>query len=274
MRRMHVQLASERLACEWVGTAASAKLDVNAVPIVFLHEGLGSVSTWRDWPHDLCQSLGMPGLVYSRRGYGQSSPVQDARGPARLEKGIRKGRLNPDYMHIEAHETLPALLKTLGVSSPILVGHSDGGTIALLHASRFEVRACIVMAPHVMVEDISITAITEAKDAFLQGDLRAKLAKHHSDVDGAFWQWNDAWLNPAFRGYDIRDEIKAITAPLLAIQGDDDPYGTQAQLDAVARSVGHAELLKLSRCGHSPHRDQTDRVNQAMATFLRSHGLM
>jgi pimeloyl-ACP methyl ester carboxylesterase len=272
--QLHAQLSTERLAFRWVGPTDHDKRGEHIGPLVFLHEGLGSVSMWRDWPHALCLSLGLPGLVFSRRGYGDSSPVEDVRGPARLEMGIRKGRLNPDYMHIEAHETLAALLKALGISAPILVGHSDGGTIALLHASRFAVRACIVLAPHVMVEDISISAISQAKDAFLQGDLRTKLAKHHSDVDGAFWQWNDAWLNPAFRDYDIRDEIKGITAPLLAIQGDDDPYGTQAQIDAVARSVGHAELLKLPHCGHSPHRDQTERVNQAIASFLRSNGLV
>lgn len=271
---MHIQLATQRLACEWVGGTSNRATDTHASPLVFLHEGLGSITMWRDWPQNLCHMLGLPGLVYSRRGYGDSSPAEDVRGPVRIDHGVRKGRLTPDYMHVEAHEVLPALLSALNITHPILVGHSDGGTIALLHASRFPVRACIVMAPHVMVEDVSITAITEAKDAFLQGDLRTKLARHHRDVDGAFWQWNDAWLDPAFRDYDIRDEIKSISAPLLAIQGDDDPYGTHAQIDEVARSVKHTQLLKLSQCGHSPHRDQTETVDRTISRFLRGHGLL
>ena len=227
--------------------------------LVFLHEGLGSVALWRDWPQRLCQQLGLAGLVYSRQGYGQSEARPDVRG---------SGRLQPDYMHREALEVLPELLRTLGIERPILLGHSDGGTIALLHAAHHPVSACIVMAPHVVVEDISVSAITAAREAFEHGLLRARLAPFHADVDGAFWQWNDIWLSEAFRGYDIRNEISAIAAPLLAIQGEDDPYGTMAQIDEIAAAVPHAQLVKLPHCGHSPHRDQPEAVAQAIQSWI------
>lgn len=226
--------------------------------LVFLHEGLGSVALWRDWPARLCQQLGLAGLVYSRQGYGQSDGRADVRG---------KGRLHPDYMHREALEVLPELLRQLGIRQPLLLGHSDGGTIALLHAAHHPVAACIVMAPHVVVEDMSVNAIAAAREAYEHGPLRARLAPWHADVDGAFWQWNDIWLSPAFRSYDIRQEIATIQAPVLAIQGEDDPYGTLAQIDEIAAAVPHTQLLKLPHCGHSPHRDQPEAVAQAIEAF-------
>ena len=229
--------------------------------LVFLHEGLGSVALWRNWPERLCERLGCAGLVYSRQGYGQSAPRPEVRGT---------GRLRPDYMHREALQVLPALLSELGIPCPVLVGHSDGGTIALLHAAHHAVSACIVLAPHVMVEDVSVRSIEAAREAFEHGPLRARLAPFHADVDGAFWQWNDIWLSPDFRSYDIRQEIASISAPLLAIQGEDDPYGTLAQIDDIAAAVPHAQLLKLAQCGHSPHRDQPEAVAQAIADFLIS----
>jgi len=229
-----------------------------AEPIVFLHEGLGSVAMWRDWPHQLCQAVGRPGIVYSRRGYGQSDAVPDVRA---------RGRLAPDYMHREALEVLPALLEELGVERPVLLGHSDGGTIALIHASHFPVKACIVMAPHVIVEDMSVRSIAEARDAFLQGGLRDRLARYHADVDCAFWQWNDIWLSDAFRGFDIRADCRRITAPVLALQGEDDPYGSMRQIDDIAPQ-GLFEAVKLPACGHSPHRDQPQAVNEAVVRFL------
>ena len=229
--------------------------------LVFLHEGLGSVALWRDWPARLCEQLGCAGLVYSRQGYGRSAPRQDVRG---------QGRLQPDYMHHEALQVLPALLAQLGIRSPVLIGHSDGGTIALLHAAHHPVDACIVMAPHVIVEDVSIRAIEAARQAYEDGALRQRLQPFHADVDGAFWQWNDVWLSPAFRSYDIRREIASIGAPLLAIQGEDDPYGTMAQIDDIASAVPHAQRLKLPQCGHSPHRDQPETVARAIGDFLFS----
>lgn len=248
------------------------RLEVQRIPgaapsapaIVFLHEGLGSVAMWQgregSWPQTVCAATGRSGIVYSRRGYGQSDPVPDVRG---------RGRLKPDYMHHEAWEVLPALMDALGVlQPPILVGHSDGASIALLHASRYPVQACIVMAPHVMVEDISIRSIEQARVAFESGGLRERLARYHADVDGAFWQWNDAWLSPAFRSFDIRSDCRRIHAPLLAIQGVDDAYGTMRQIEEIAPTQGPLQLQAIAKCGHSPHRDQPAQVTNLIARFV------
>jgi pimeloyl-ACP methyl ester carboxylesterase len=248
-------------------------------PLVFLHEGLGSVSLWpqrgRDWPQALCAATGRAGWLYSRRGYGQSDPIPDVRGehrsaaPDRLWSG---GRHGADYMHVEAWRVLPRLLQALQIERPVLVGHSDGATIALLHAARHPVAGCVVMAPHLMVEDIALTAIAQAREAYLASDgpqgLRQRLARHHADVDNAFWQWNDVWLSEAFRGFDIRALCRDIAAPLLAVQGLQDEYGTLAQLDAVAQAVPHAQRLELPDCGHSPHRDQFDTLTAQVAAFV------
>ncbi len=246
--------------------AAGAAAD--RAPLVFLHEGLGSVAMWRDWPDQLCAATGRAGVVISRRGYGRSDAIPDVLGAPALRDGRPSGRLQPDYMHREAWEVLPPLLAHLNIGQPVLVGHSDGGTIALLHASRHPVAACVVMAPHVIVEDLSIAAITQARDAFQRGSLRERLARFHADVDGAFWQWNDIWLSEDFRAFDIRAECRHITAPLLAIQGVDDPYGTMAQIDQIAAHAPHTRLLKLPDCGHSPHKDQPLAVNTAIGEFL------
>jgi pimeloyl-ACP methyl ester carboxylesterase len=228
-------------------------------PLVFLHEGLGSVAMWRDWPARVCAATGRAGIVWSRRGYGRSDPVPDVRGA---------GRLPPDYMHREAFEVLPALLQALGVAAPVLLGHSDGGSIALLHASRFPVAACIVMAPHVIVEDVSVASIAQARDAFAQGDLRNRLARYHGDVDGAFWQWNDVWLSQAFRPFDIRPDCRRIAAPVLALQGEDDPYGTLRQVREIEPTAGPFTCQAIPACGHSPHRDQPAAVEAAITEFL------
>ena len=237
-------------------------------PLVFLHEGLGSVAMWRDWPAQLCSAAGRAGWVYSRRGYGQSDAVPDVRGAPRIDKGQRVGRLQPDYMHVEAFDVLPALLKVLKIETPVLVGHSDGGSIALLHASRFPVAACVVMAPHVVVEDISVAAITQAKTAFESGGLRARLAPYHADVDCAFWQWNDVWLSPGFRSFDIREDCRRIGAPVLALQGVDDPYGTMQQIEQIALPQGQIIRHQLAQCGHSPQRDQADETIRLISAFL------
>ena len=246
-------------------------------PIVFLHEGLGSVAMWRDWPDQVCAATGRAGVVYSRRGYGWSDPVPDVRAASFERDGQRGGRLLPDYMHREAWQVLPALLKECGVSRPVLLGHSDGATIALLHASRYPVSACIVMAPHLFVEDISTQSIAQAHDAYLQGDLRQRLARYHADVDCAFWQWNDIWLSAEFRSFDIQQECASIKAPVLAIQGVEDPYGSMRQIDSIADALAaHAvtagnagvKLEKLASCGHSPHRDQPERTLAAVSAFL------
>jgi pimeloyl-ACP methyl ester carboxylesterase len=252
-----VKLEVQRIAPA-AGTRALA-------PIIFLHEGLGSVAMWQGrtsaWPEQVCRATGRAGVVYSRRGYGQSDDTPDVRGA---------GRLAPDYMHVQAFEVLPELLLALGISKPVLLGHSDGGTIALLHASSLDVQACIVMAPHVMVEDVSITSIEQARTAFETGDLRQRLSRYHTHVDSAFWQWNDVWLSPAFRSFDIRSDCRRITAPVLAIQGLDDPYGTMAQIEQIAPTQGRVELARLAACGHSPHRDQPEESLRLVSEFLRA----
>jgi len=250
-------------------------------PLVFLHEGLGSVSMWRQrgrlWPAELCAATGRAGWMYSRRGYGQSDPVADVRGPPRRVGPWHSGRHEPDYMHLEAHQVLPQLLAQLGISRPILVGHSDGATIALIHATRHEVTACVAMAPHVFVEAMSLTAIDQARQLFETAPesadgLRQRLARHHHDVDNAFWQWNDVWLSEGFRSFDIRNELGFVTAPLLLVQGVDDEYGSLSQLEAIKQAVPSALVVELMQCGHSPHRDQPDRLLAEVQSFLSDKG--
>jgi pimeloyl-ACP methyl ester carboxylesterase len=238
-------------------TDSSAKMPV----CVFLHEGLGSVALWKDWPLQICQSLGCEGWVYSRQGYGQSEGITDVRGA---------GRLKADYLHREALEVLPALMAALEISNPLLVGHSDGGSISLIHASHFSVAGCVVLAPHVMVEEIAVKAISKARDNFEQ--LKPRLAAFHKDVDVAFWQWNDVWLSDAFQHFDIRPLLHKIQSPLMAIQGFDDPYGTMAQIDEIAVRAPQTQVVKLEKCGHSPHKDQAHEVLQALKYFSSSLG--
>lgn len=250
-------------------------------PLVFLHEGLGSVSMWSHkgicWPRTLCEATGRGGLMFSRRGYGQSDPVVDVRGTPRNSGFWHTGRHEPDYMHREAWDVLPELLARLGLEQPALVGHSDGATIALLHASRHPVSACAVIAPHVFVEDVSIRSIEQARMAYLaaphdgQG-LRQRLARHHRDVDNAFWQWNDVWLSEAFRAFNIEQALAHIKAPLMVVQGEDDEYGTLAQVEVITRQVAHARSLVLPGCGHSPQRDAPALLTDALRRFFAGSG--
>jgi pimeloyl-ACP methyl ester carboxylesterase len=245
--------AAFRIEYEWAGSAGA-----DAPVLVFLHEGLGSVAMWRDFPARLCDAAGVRGLVYSRPGYGRSTP----RPP------VEKWR--PDFMHSQAREVLPALLSALGVDQPFLFGHSDGGSIALLYAAAFPaaLRGAVVLAPHILVEDLSVRSIEKARDAYRQTDLPQKLARYHDDPDSAFWGWNDIWLAPAFRDWSIEDEIAAIRCPLLAIQGLDDEYGTLEQIRGIARRVPQAQLLEIPACGHSPHKDQPEVVIAAVKEFI------
>ena len=247
---------SVRIEHQWLGRERSRQ------PLmVFLHEGLGSVSMWRGFPKQLCDALGWRGLVYSRPGYGRSTPraAQDA--------------LAPDFMHRQALEVLPALLAALGIDAqaqpPWLLGHSDGGSIALLHAAAYPncVAGAVVLAPHILVEELSVASIAKARAAYAETDLRERLARHHDDPDSAFRGWNDIWLHPAFRAWSIEAEIAAIRCPLLAVQGLDDEYGTLAQIRGIARRVAQTRLLELPDCGHSPHRDQPAALIRAVAAF-------
>lgn len=232
----------------------------SAPTLVFLHEGLGSISMWRDFPAQVARATGCPAIVYSRAGYGNSDAV-------RAPRAVR-------YMHDEALEVLPRLLEQLGVREPVLVGHSDGGSIALIYAGAQPrpttgIRGVVAMAPHVFVEDLSVESIARAKTAFETTDLRERLARHHADPEGAFRGWNDIWLHPDFRAWNIEEVLPRVDCPVLAIQGFDDEYGTMAQIDAVSRQVaGPVEVLRLDRCGHSPHRDQPAAVVEAIARFV------
>ena len=241
---------------------ATPNSDPALAPMVFLHEGLGSVAMWTqrgvDWPLAVCQATGRSGWVYSRRGYGQSDRPIDVRGA---------NALTPDYLHHESWQVLPELLAQIGVEKPVLLGHSDGASIALLYASHCPVSACIAMAPHVIVEDISVSASQLAKTAFEHGDLRQRLARFHADVDTAFWQWNDIWLSPAFRPFDIRSICHAITDPVLALQGRQDAYGTLQQINDI-QTQGRIERVVIEDCGHTPHRDQPERALALVVDFL------
>lgn len=233
--------------------------------LVFLHEGLGSLSMWRDFPQRLCDAVGCRGLVYSRPGYGQSTPR------------AADEALGVDFMHRQARELLPALLAALGVDTlaepPWLLGHSDGGSIALLHAAdpAQRVAGVIVLAPHIFVEDLSVASITQTRETYLSTDLRQRLARHHSDPDSAFWGWNDIWLNPDFRPWSIEGEIASMACPLLAVQGLDDEYGTLEQIRGIARRVPQTKVLELPRCGHSPQRDQPALLIAAITRFMHHH---
>jgi pimeloyl-ACP methyl ester carboxylesterase len=238
----------------WIG-----RDDPRAPQLVFLHEGLGSLAMWKDYPQALCAAAGVRGLVFSRPGYGRSTPrAHDERWPV-------------DFMHRQAHELLPALFAALGVAPrPWLFGHSDGGSIALLHAARYpdRVAGVIAVAPHIFVEDVSIASIEAARTTYRATDLRARLARYHDDPDSAFFGWNDIWLDPAFREWNIERELAAIRCPVLAVQGVDDEYGSMAQIDDLARHVPQAQLVKIPGCGHSPHRDQPQALTAAAAAFL------
>ena len=244
----------------WVGPAVARGGPRAAAPvIVFLHEGLGSVSMWRDFPARLCEAVGRPGLVYSRPGYGRSTP--------------RKAdeRWGVDFMHRQARELLPALLGILGVSAPyLLFGHSDGGSIALIHAASFPERVAgvVALAPHLFVEELSVRSIEQARNSYLDTDLRERLGRHHADVDSAFWGWNDIWLDPAFSAWNIEALLPSIHCPVLAIQGRDDEYGTMAQIHGIRKALPDTVLLELDRCGHSPHRDQPEAVIAATGRFI------
>ena len=248
------ELGGLRIEHEWLGRERTDR-----PLLLFLHEGLGSRSMWRDFPQRLCDAGQFRGLVYSRPGYGRSTP----RAP--------EERWGVDFMHRQAHELLPGLLRALGVSeSPWLFGHSDGGSIALLHAARFPdtVAGAVVLAPHVFVEDVSVQSIRQTRQAFLDTDLPQRLARHHDDVGSAFWGWNDIWLDPAFRDWTIEAELDAIRCPLLAIQGADDEYGTLEQVRRIQRRLPATQLLELADCGHSPHRDQPEQVIAATVDFI------
>jgi pimeloyl-ACP methyl ester carboxylesterase len=245
-----------RLEAAWHGPRPE-----RAATLVLLHEGLGCVALWRDWPARLAAESGLGVLVYSRWGYGRSQPVTPPRPLT--------------YMHDEGERTLPELLDACGVTRALLVGHSDGGSIALVHAGTPRASPRVVglalLAAHVFCEDVSVASIERARQQFVDGDLRARLARHHDDVDGAFWGWNRAWLDPDFRRWNLEEYLPRVTVPTLIVQGEDDPYGTLAQVDAIERGLaGPSTRLVLPGCGHAPQRDRPEETTRAVLALARA----
>jgi pimeloyl-ACP methyl ester carboxylesterase len=238
--------------------AGGHQLEYERIPghpvIVFLHEGLGSLAMWKDFPRRLAQAAHCGALVYSRYGYGRSEPLGAARAV--------------DFMHQEAQTVLPDVLAKLDIHRPILFGHSDGASIALIHAATHPVRGTIVLAPHLFVEEVSIACIRDVQRNYASGDLPKKLARYHDHPDSVFRGWSDIWLHPDFRAWNIESFLPQITSPVLAIQGLDDQYGSMAHLDRIASQVPFTQLLKLPNCRHSAHIDQPEAVIEASARFI------
>lgn len=243
-----------RLECRWIGPAPH-----QAPTIVFLHEGLGSVSTWRDVPDAMAAATGCGALVYSRAGYGRSDPVP-------LPRPVR-------FMHDEAR-VLREVLQQAGIREPILLGHSDGASIALIAAGSAPIpglRALVLEAPHTFAEPCGLESIARIADVYRTTNLRERLARHHGDnVDVAFHGWNDVWLDPGFRAWNIEDVLPGVTVPTLVIQGANDEYGSWAQVESIQRgSRGPVEALLVPGCGHAPHAERREPVLAAMTEFIR-----
>jgi pimeloyl-ACP methyl ester carboxylesterase len=239
------------------GHALECELIEGAEPaLVFLHEGLGSIKLWRDFPAKVAQATGRKALVYDRYGYGKSEP-------------LREPRVDVRFMHRGAEE-LADVLKAFRIEKPVLVGHSDGASIALIYSGSNEAQGLVVLAPHVFIEKFNLESIRKIRTTFETTDLPQRFAKYHKDPRKTFYLWNDAWLDPAFAKWNIEECLPGIACPVLAIQGEDDEYGTMAQLEAIERQVkGPCELLKLPKCGHSPHRDRPEETLKGVLTFLR-----
>ena len=246
-------------------TAAGRRLEYQRIDgdaskpvLVFLHEGLGSITQWRDFPHRVVAATGCSALLYARYGYGQSDVLEE---PRKL-----------DFMHDEAMIALPQLLSALNVTAPILIGHSDGASISLIHAGAgHPVRGVVVEAPHVFVEEHGGHGIRAAGEAFRATDLPQKLAKHHRDPAKMFYGWYDVWMSGEFPHWNIESSLPGIRCPVMAIQGEDDAYGTMMQLDSIARQVsGPCELVKLADCGHTPHKEQPEKTLAAVTRFIES----
>jgi pimeloyl-ACP methyl ester carboxylesterase len=225
-------------------------------PILMLHEGLGSVSLWKSFPALLAARTNRRVIAYSRYGHGESD--------------VLAGSRDVDYLHREGEIGLPQLIAALGLERPILLGHSDGASIALICAGAHPelVSALVLEAPHVFVEDETIRGIEAARTAYAHTDLPQRLGRHHRDGDRTFWGWNDIWLDPRFRRWNIMSYVSKVRCPILLIQGAGDEYGTVAQLDAIAAAVADAQVVLLEECGHAPHRDQSAPTLEAIGAFV------
>jgi len=245
------EIGGHRLETAWI-----APIRPDRPTIVMLHEGLGSVALWKDFPERLAAATGAGMLIYSRYGHGASS--------------LLEGDRPVEYMHHEAEIVLPAVLDHFKIERPILFGHSDGGSIALIYAGfrPDDVAGLILEAPHVFVEDLTVASIAGVKQLYRTTDLAGKLRRYHQSVDQTFWGWNNIWLDPRFKPWNIEAYLPSIRCPILAIQGLDDEYGTRAQLDTIAAATPATEVVMLAQCGHSPHRDQGAEVLARSAAFV------
>ncbi len=252
-----LEAGGQRLEYEWIGPGPA-----EGPTLVLLHSGLGSLATWKDFPAALAQATGLGALVYSRWGHGRSAPLDRPRALT--------------FMHDEALETLPQLLTGLGVRAPILVGHSDGASIALIYAGSDRPGAAgpvplglALMAPHVFIEEASIQSNADGEEAYRRGGLAQSLGRYHDDPDGVFRGWTDLCLERDFRDWNIEAYLATVTCPVLVIQGEDDEYGTEKQVAAIeAQAGGPVETLMLRQCGHSPHQDEETVTLAAMARFV------
>ena len=250
-----IYAASHELDYRWIGPGPD-----NAPAIVFLHEGLGCVEMWRDFPEHVGEDTSCGALVYSRAGYGKSDPIT-------LPRPVQ-------FMHDEALEVLPSLLDAFEIREAILFGHSDGGSISLIYAGSVDdsrIKGLVLEAPHVFVETLGIESIKKAKQNYELGSLKNRLLKYHGDnVECAFRGWNDVWLNPDFRCWNIESLLPNIKVPVLVLQGEDDEYGTQRQVEIIRDSCnGPVETTIFPHCGHSPHRDHPLAVRESVKNFVR-----
>ncbi len=252
----YVTVDEYRFAVKWVSPSQSAQSPV----LVFLHEGLGCIDLWRYFPEQICHETGLTGLVYDRLGHGKSDPLPQRR--------------TPRYLHDEALKYLTPILDVSGIDNPFFIGHSDGGTIALLYAAQYpdKTAGLITEAAHVFLEDITIQGIQRAVETYESGKLKKGLSKYHGDkTDALFYGWADTWLSAEFRNWNIVKELKTITAPSLIMQGDDDEYGTEAQVDAIVNTVqGDSKKHMISDCGHVPHFQARPVVLESMMEFIRN----
>ena len=245
-------VAGCRLEYRWIPPARAT-----ALTFVLLHDGLGSVGLWRDFPECLAQRTGAGVFLYSRAGHGRSEPAARARGA--------------DYLHHEALDVLPAVLADRGIEHPVLLGHSDGGSIAIIYAGhgRWTPRALVLEAPHVFIEGVTLRGVSEARHEYQRGALRAKLRRWHDDVDRTFYGWADVWQRPEARSWNIESFLHRIRCPVMVVQGEDDSYGTLAQVEAIGRqTAGPVDTLVLPRCGHAPHCEAEAEVIEEVAHFV------
>jgi pimeloyl-ACP methyl ester carboxylesterase len=227
--------------------------------IVFLHEALGCIELWKNFPNLVAEATGLNVVIYERQGHGESSPLD-------LPRPL-------DYLEIEAQEYLPQLLKQLGIKCPILIGHSDGATIALIYAALYPVSMVLTAAAHVLVEDFTIKGVGLAAQDYHKNNIGEKLAKYHgAKAHDLFWAWADTWLNPAFRGWSTAHLLPVIEVPVLLVQGKEDEFATLDQIDLIAEGIGsQAPIVVLENCGHSPHIQAKDKFLEALCAFIKKH---